>query len=213
MPGQLLADLGFSESNVVVTPIDPPTTEGWYDPYMQDILPDNHQRYYQYDFYLDSSQWFFQDSGTVYWLGVTTIPLMFNETMWGWKSSLDHWNDNAVMEINLSADWIELFEPPPGGSLDMAFVITGEAVEGCDCLPGDADGDGKHLILDVTHLINYLYKNGPDPIPYATCSGDADNDCKVLILDVTYLINYLYKNGPAPGSCGQWLMNCGPLQK
>ncbi|UCD94058.1 MAG: hypothetical protein JSU69_09850, partial [Candidatus Zixiibacteriota bacterium] len=83
----------------------------------------------------------------------------------------------------------------------------------CDCIPGDADGDGKHLILDVTHIINYLYKDGPDPIPYATCSGDADCDCKVLILDVTYLINYLYKNGPAPGSCEDWVTECGPPAK
>ena len=96
-------------------------------------------------------------------------------------------------------------------SLDLSFVITG--AELCDCIPGDADGDGTHLILDVTYLINYLYKNGPAPVPYALCSGDADCDCNVLILDVTYLINYLYKNGPPPCDCETWRSLCGPLQK
>ncbi|UCD94158.1 MAG: hypothetical protein JSU69_10395 [Candidatus Zixiibacteriota bacterium] len=96
--------------------------------------------------------------------------------------------------------------------VEYAVVIC--PTEECDCIPGDADGDGKHLILDVTHIINYLYKNGPPPTPYALCSGDADCDCSVLILDVTYLINYLYKNGPPPCDCQTWLSLCGsPLRK
>ena len=101
---------------------------------------------------------------------------------------------------------------PSQGSYDE-YAFSGGGVAVCDCIPGDADGDGKHLILDVTHLINYLYKNGPAPVPYETCSGDADSDCSVLILDVTYLINYLYKNGPEPGSCESWTGTCGPLEK
>jgi hypothetical protein len=83
----------------------------------------------------------------------------------------------------------------------------------CDCVPGNADGEGSHNILDATHIISYLYKNGPAPVPYAICSGDADCDCKLNILDATHLINYLYKNGPAPCSCEEWTSNCGPLSK
>jgi hypothetical protein len=83
----------------------------------------------------------------------------------------------------------------------------------CDCVPGNADGEGSHNILDVTHIINYLYKEGPAPIPYEACSGDADCNCIVNILDVTYLINYLYKEGPEPCLCETWVSGCGPLQK
>jgi len=82
--------------------------------------------------------------------------------------------------------------------------------EVCDCIPGDADGSGIYNILDVTYLINYLYKSGPPPTPYALCSGDADCNCQINILDVTYLINYLYKSGNPPCTCEQWLINCGP---
>ena len=83
----------------------------------------------------------------------------------------------------------------------------------CDCVPGEADGSGIHNILDVSYIISYLYKSGPTPIPYETCSADADCDCIVNILDVTYIIDYLYKNGPEPCPCAAWVGGCGPLHK
>jgi len=61
---------------------------------------------------------------------------------------------------------------------------------------GDVSGDLQVNILDVTFLINYLYKSGAPPWPIVM--GDIDGSCSINILDVTYLINYLYKSGPAP---------------
>jgi len=81
----------------------------------------------------------------------------------------------------------------------------------CDCIPGDANGSMTYNILDVTHIINYLYKGGPAPTPYPLCSGDANCDCKMNILDVTYIINYLYKGGNQPCTCEDWVIDCGPL--
>jgi serine protease AprX len=63
-------------------------------------------------------------------------------------------------------------------------------------LRGDANSSGVINILDVTYLINFLYKNGP--APYTLYSGDANADETINILDITYLINYLYKDGPPP---------------
>ncbi|PKK84151.1 MAG: hypothetical protein CVT49_04965 [candidate division Zixibacteria bacterium HGW-Zixibacteria-1] len=84
----------------------------------------------------------------------------------------------------------------------------------CDCRPGDADASGSINILDVSFLINYLYKGGSAPRPYALCSGDADCNCMINILDVTQLINYLYKNGNPPCECEDWVLGCGqPLRK
>jgi hypothetical protein len=83
----------------------------------------------------------------------------------------------------------------------------------CDCKPGDANGSGIINIQDITHLINYLYKGGPNPTPYKLCSGDPNGSCIVNIQDITYLINFLYKGGPLPVTCNQWLINCGlPLR-
>ncbi|MEW5925097.1 MAG: dockerin type I repeat-containing protein, partial [Candidatus Zixiibacteriota bacterium] len=82
------------------------------------------------------------------------------------------------------------------------------------CTPGDANGSFNFNILDVTYMIAYLYKGGPQPNPYTLCSADANCDCQINILDVTYMIMYLYKLGPEPCTIRQWILSCGcPLRK
>ncbi len=61
---------------------------------------------------------------------------------------------------------------------------------------GDADNNNIVNLLDVTFLINYLYKGGPEPVCYDR--GDADAGGNINLLDITYLISYLYKGGPMP---------------
>ncbi len=71
--------------------------------------------------------------------------------------------------------------------------------DACEFVCGDGNGDGLVNLLDITFLINYLYKQGsaPDPIEAA----DVNNDGLVNLLDITYMINFLYNNGPDP-NCG-----------
>jgi len=61
---------------------------------------------------------------------------------------------------------------------------------------GDGNLDDRLNILDATFLINYLYKDGPEPYP--AVAVDVDGSGSINLLDVTYLINYLYKEGPLP---------------
>ena len=75
-------------------------------------------------------------------------------------------------------------------------VLMGAFGPGCGFICGDVNANGVVNILDITYLVNYLYKGGPPPQPEA--SGDVNNDNTIGILDITYLINYLYKGGPAP---------------
>jgi hypothetical protein len=63
---------------------------------------------------------------------------------------------------------------------------------------GDANGDGAIEIADVVYLINYLFIDGPAPVP-CLAAGDANCDGVVNITDVVYLINYLFISGPPPG--------------
>ncbi len=63
---------------------------------------------------------------------------------------------------------------------------------------GDANGNGAVNLLDITYLINFLYRSGPPPNP--TQAADVNHSGSVNVLDITYLINFLYKSGPAP-SC------------
>lgn len=95
-------------------------------------------------------------------------------------------SDEAMQAVNAP--------PPPSGS--PPDELSYEVEEGCQYLNGDADGSGGINILDVTYIINYLYKGGPAPDP--EMAGDANCSQTINILDVTYLINYLYKGGPAP---------------
>ncbi|UCD94235.1 MAG: thrombospondin type 3 repeat-containing protein, partial [Candidatus Zixiibacteriota bacterium] len=69
--------------------------------------------------------------------------------------------------------------------------------DACDYICGDADGSGGLNLLDVTFIINYLYKEGPAPVP-VEASGECNGDGSLNILDVTHLINFLYKEGPPP---------------
>lgn len=66
-------------------------------------------------------------------------------------------------------------------------------------LAGDANGDWNVNAGDVVYLINYLYRNGLDPIP-STAAGDVTCDGIVNAGDVIYLVTYLYRGGPPP-SC------------
>ena len=54
-------------------------------------------------------------------------------------------------------------------------------------------------VVDLTYMVNYLFKGGPAPVP-VTNSGDVNcspNDA-VNVVDLTYLVNYLFKGGPVP---------------
>ena len=63
-------------------------------------------------------------------------------------------------------------------------------------LAGNANGDRKVDIADVVYLINYLFINGPAPIPFI--AGDVNSDGGINVSDLIYLLNYLFINGPAP---------------
>jgi hypothetical protein len=104
-----------------------------------------------------------------------------------------------------------LIQSSNNGFLDTYAALTNLI----DCMPGDADGGGSVDMLDITYLIDYLYKGGSAPTPYPICSGDANcTNCSVNVLDITRLINYLYSGGIPPCTQDEWISSCGlPLRK
>ncbi len=82
---------------------------------------------------------------------------------------------------------------PPEEEAD-SYSYTVE--EGYHYMNGDANRDEAVNLLDITFLINYLYKDGLTPYP--EWAGDSNCDYTVNLLDITYDINYLYKEGPEP---------------
>jgi hypothetical protein len=79
---------------------------------------------------------------------------------------------------------------------DQADADSNGVGDVCEYVCGDADASGALNLVDVTYIINFLYKEGPPPDPEE--AGDADGSDNINLLDATYLINYLYKSGPEP---------------
>jgi hypothetical protein len=73
-------------------------------------------------------------------------------------------------------------------------VITVNDVPGFLC--GDANADGGVDLGDAVYLVNYLFRDGPPPIPME--AGDVNLDGEVELGDAVYLMNYLFRDGPAP---------------
>jgi len=115
----------YPDDWVVAGPWEGP--QGWYDPGEGFYVPENHFLYWQYNIE-DIENPFIQEEGTIYWLSISAIVALDSpQPRWGWKSSLIHWNDDAVHGFWYELDWVELLEPPGfETSLDLAFVITGE---------------------------------------------------------------------------------------
>ncbi|PKK83589.1 MAG: hypothetical protein CVT49_07480 [candidate division Zixibacteria bacterium HGW-Zixibacteria-1] len=106
-------------------------------------------------------------------------------------------SDIAANQKSVYAAWV--MGPTDGGLHYIGWNIDDVRIVSYTCqgfLCGDASDDGNVNLLDLTYLINYLYKGGTAPNPIAL--SDVDNSGAINILDVTYLINYLYKNGPQP---------------
>lgn len=124
MPGELLWEREitvFTENY-----IDAPTLEGWYDPYTGDVRANNHNQYMQYDVCLDPSDWFPQEQGTIYWLNISAIVEPSSDgidRLWGWKSTQDHWNDDAVW-FDDNGVWVEMYEPDVLGPISNDFDVT-----------------------------------------------------------------------------------------
>jgi len=98
--------------------------EGWLAPWYAISLQHDHVNFYQINI-TDIADPFVQEQGTIYWLDVQGHVSAVSAAV-GWKTSLNHWNDDAVWWDSDTQKWIGLEDPSSGQSLDMAFVITPE---------------------------------------------------------------------------------------
>jgi hypothetical protein len=197
MPGAELWSAYVTDFEVVP---EAPGLQGWYDPFAPWWEYPNHEMYFRYDI-TNIPEPFCQDSGTIYWLNVMAdigppgyLGVPFPEPpLWGWKTSLEHYEDDAVWAIWTppAFAWEPLTDPITGMTLDLAFVITAE-----DVLCGDVNNNGAVEAGDVVFLISYLFRGGPAPCPLL--QGDVNCSGAVEAGDVVYLIGYLFRGGPDP---------------
>ncbi|MCK4659813.1 MAG: SUMF1/EgtB/PvdO family nonheme iron enzyme [Phycisphaerae bacterium] len=89
---------------------------------------------WRYRFSIDPEDAFHQQGtpaeSVVYWLDVQAVPANSN-AFFGWKTSVDHWNDEAVWgdgQEPYTGPWNALTYPPAhslaGQSIDLAFALT-----------------------------------------------------------------------------------------
>ena len=119
MPGETLWTGMFDPGQFMVEPETPPGSlvEGWYDPSTGIYEPVGDWTCWRYTFDIDPSTAFVQIGSTnqpvVYWLDVQAIPMSTEPVFFGWKTSTDHWNDDAV--------WGQGSEPYAGPWSEMRY--------------------------------------------------------------------------------------------
>lgn len=171
--------------NVVITPEDP-SMQGWYDPNTGQVEFENHMQYFRYDITIPEEGAFVQTSNTIYWLDVS-VKTSFGQ--WGWKTTTNHWNDDAVfadMPVTNLSQWIELYEPPEfEQSLDLAFLIDGPKAEPAEeydwgdapdtPYPTLAANSGAHHLIRSAIYLGTAIDSETNGQPNATATGDDAN--------------------------------------
>jgi hypothetical protein len=93
-------------------------------------------------------------------------------------------------------DYMIIAEDLTGNLSPHSEVITINIADSI-YIPGDANADGLVNVGDCTYTINFIFREGPPPMPYI--SGDSNCDTIVNVGDVVYTINYIFREGPPPG--------------
>lgn len=192
MPGELLWQMDFQPSQFTFREWATDLQEGWLDP-PQAYEPIGDTVCWQYNFNIIGDLAFVQQ-GTpanpkVYWLDVQAYSAD-PQAWFGWKTSLDDWNDDAVYGLGeepYNGPWYELIYPlghdMEGLSIDLAFVIGGEEAQPEDY--GDApdptyptysvNGGASHTIVPGFQM-GALIDAEPDGIPDPNALGDDLNN-------------------------------------
>ena len=178
MPGEVLWHRTFQPGEYSVRVWSQGMEEGWLTPPEAYIFPADNICW-QYNFVIPEMEAFRQQEGTIYWLDVNAQPINTGY-LFGWKSSLDHWNDDAVWGVGAEpfpGPWYELRYPPGHEmywqSMDLAFVLTGEPLQ-LDW--GDAPGAYPTTAASngASHVIGGPWLGGPNDVPDAEADGQPD---------------------------------------
>ncbi|MCD4690424.1 hypothetical protein K8S17_03085 [bacterium] len=160
MPGEVLWIHAFPAGQFMTEMYAGGIVEGWMDPPDMYMFPAD-WTCWMYTFDIPPEEAFHQvgmpDSGVVYWLDVQAYPHDF-EALFGWKTTLDHWNDDAVWGMGMEpywGPWDELVYPPmhemAGQSIDLAFRLNMDY--GTD-VPDDIVPDRHSLRQNVPNPFN-----------------------------------------------------------
>ena len=145
---------------------------------------------------------------------------VFNPTNFDDLYQISYWDDSGwiaadsiVRAIGLNSDTIfSVNVHPPQGtplsntsnlhfnaqSINDTTVSNEETLEVTTVLyKGDANFDGTISILDLTYLVDFIFRGGAEPIPIME-AGDFNCDISTNILDLTKTVDYIFRGGSLP---------------
>jgi len=195
-PLETLWFMDFEPGTFQVRPYMEGIAEGWMDPPDMYQPPPADTICYEYIFLIDQAEAFIQEGSEqarrIYWLDVKAFPVGGDGTeMFGWKTSLNHWNDDAVWGSGIEpypGPWFELRYPPghpmEPESIDLAFGLVGEPAPDPDPYDwGDAPDSYRTLFaaMGPRHLAGPLFLGNlidteRDGQPTAAADGDDTNN-------------------------------------
>jgi hypothetical protein len=158
MPGDLLWAMDFPGDQIkeeLFAIVD--DGEWFWDPYSGFLMPHADKQIWQYDIDIPIEKCFIQEGKPgairIYWLDIF-VKTDFGE--FGWKTSIEHWNDDAVYWTDdPQVPWWEMRYPDKHPwhpqSIDLAFAITsrtGELVPDTFFIPA-VTGGTVNLTLDA----------------------------------------------------------------
>ena len=181
MPGEVLWIGIYNPNEFMYEPYAMGLQEGWYNPALPLYEPFGDTECWKYIFDLMQAETFIQegtpDEPIVYWLDVQAQPLDGDpECRFGWKTSPNHWNDDAVWTIGMEpymGDWLELRYPDGHPlfteSIDLAFAIYGQEdpfilVDLTAFLEGPYNGSDMNTTLNAAGLIPFNQPYDSDPL-------------------------------------------------
>lgn len=175
-PGTLLWEREVSTFNC--TAFSSPVPEGWYDPKTGFFVHPDHIEYFQYDIILPQPDWFLQSFGTIYWLCIEAKIVDTVNTRWGWKSSVEHFNDDAVWAVTTATGLPCVAPDNGGGTVDLPAncpYITDGVMEIINGLPPGT------TIESNSQLGNFF---GVIASPGGTLGGEIQQGSAVMMLDM-----------------------------
>ena len=89
--------------------------------------------------------------------------------------------------------------------MQTGLYVFNTSVPGENCCignRGDINDDGNSImtVLDMTYLINFIFRGGPAPSCDAASDVNGDGESSTLV-DLTFIIDRIFRGGPAPSSC------------
>lgn len=192
MPGEVLWVQSFVPGQFVASVFEANLQEGWWDPSIPNsyIFPGDTicwQYYFPIPPHLAFCQRGTPDEPIVYWLDVQAEPLGGPAlAQFGWKTSLAHWNDDAVWGLGQEpylGPWSELRYPAGhlwyGQSIDLAFALAGDLPCPPAICPGDLNCDGQVDFGDINPFVLYISNFAAWQVKFPGCdprNGDINGD-------------------------------------